>query len=71
MASPNYNIEVFGLSAAVRDCLIAAERVVNFQSIHKISNTEVTSIANALKASRTGWGVGGVYANTHGFISTA
>jgi hypothetical protein len=71
MASPNYNIEVAGLNRAILDCLVAAERCVTFQKLHKISNSEVTSISNAMKASRPGWGAGGVYSNTHLNISGA
>jgi hypothetical protein len=41
------------------------------QKVHGVSNATVTSISNAIKAARPGWGAGGVYANTHGLISAA
>jgi hypothetical protein len=71
MSSPNYSIEATGLNRTITDCLVAAERVVTYQAIHKISNTTITSISNAIKAARPGWGAGGVYANTHSIISSA
>jgi hypothetical protein len=70
MSSPNYNIDV-GIHGAILDCLGAAERCVKYHAVTKISNAEVTSIANAIKAARPGWGAGGVCASTHGFISVA
>jgi hypothetical protein len=70
MSSPNYNIDV-GIHRAILDCLVAAEQCATFQKIHNISNAEVTSIANAMKAARPGWGAGGIYADTHGFISAS
>jgi hypothetical protein len=71
VSSPNYSIEATGLNRTIIDCLVAAERCVTFQALHKISNTTITSISNAIKAARPGWGAGGVYANTHGLISAA
>jgi hypothetical protein len=68
MSSPNFNIDV-GIHRAILDCLVAAEQCANFQKVHGISNAEVTSIAVAITASRAGWGSGGVFANTHNFIS--
>jgi hypothetical protein len=41
------------------------------QKVHGVSNATVTSIANAIKASRPGWSAGGVFSNTHGLISAA
>ena len=71
MSSPNYSIEATGLNRTIVDCLVAAERCVTYQKVHNASNTTVTSISNAIKAARPGWGAGGVYANTHGLISAA
>ena len=70
MSSPNFNIDT-GVHRAVLDCLVAAEQCVKFQAITKISNTEVTAIANSIKLSGAGWSNGGVYANVHGFISAS
>jgi hypothetical protein len=71
MTSPNYNIDLSGIHRAVLDCLVAAERCVRLQALHKISNAEITSVANAIKAARAGWAAGGVYANTNNFISAS
>jgi len=70
VSSPNYLIDV-GIHRAILDCLVAAERCVKYQAVTKVSNAEVTSIANAIKLSRAGWANGGVYSNTHGFISAS
>ena len=44
---------------------------LTYQKVHGVSNATVTSISNAIKAARPGWGANGVDANTHGLISSA
>jgi hypothetical protein len=67
----DWTIDANHINREILNCLVAAERCVTYQKVHGIANGTVTSIALAIKAARPGWGAGGVYANTHGLISSA